>query len=145
MEANELLGKLHNEKPQYREKLMEIDTRGWKALKEADRAKYDLLVDEMETLYYCIEPQEAEAIVRAMKPFGQTWSRSEVESFVKDKGVEGRFCEWYLAMNMARNDYYNTAKMVGKQDDADFYYSIARDFIMDPDGVKHKVGKYFAK
>lgn len=145
MEANELIGKLHANKPQYRDKLMDIDARGWKALKESDRAKYDLLVDELEDLMYCIEPQEAESIVRTMKPFGQVWSRSEIESFVRDKGIDRRICDWYMVMNMARNDYYNTAKMVGKQDDAEFYYSIARDFIMDPDGAKHKVGKYFAK
>lgn len=145
MEASELLGKLHSEKPQYREDLMAIDSRAWKALKASDKAKYDELVDEMETLYYCMEPQEAEAIVRAMKPFGQFWSRSDIEAFLKGKGIDDHLCKWYLVMNMARNDYYNTAKMVGKQDDADFYYSIARDFIMDPDGGKHKVGKYFAK
>lgn len=145
MEANELMGRLYSEKPQYRDKLMDIDARGWKTLKERDKAKYDEYIDELEDLYYCIEPEEAERHVRAMKPFGQVWSRAEIENYLRTKGIEGRTCEWYLVMNMVRNDYYNTAKMVGKQDDADFYYSLAKDFIMDPDAKKHKVAKYFAK
>lgn len=139
----ELLKKLFNEKPQCRDKLMDINDDAWAGLMNADKAYYNELKDELEDMMYCIDWDEAEKIVRAMKPYGQYWSKQDIETFLKGKGVTEHICDWYLVMNMARNDYYNTARMVGKQDDAEFYYSIARDFIMDPDGGKHKIGKYF--
>lgn len=52
-------------------------------------------------------------------------------------------CKYYLCMNMAYNDYYKTAESVGKGEDPEFYFSIARDFINDADAKDFKVEKYF--
>ena len=126
------------------EKITDINCEAWWALKNSNPTKYNELKDKMEDLYYYFTDEQAEKIVRDMKPFGQVWSKAEIDNFLRDKGIESNNC-WYLVMNMARNDYYNTAKALGKQDDAEFYYLIAKDFIADPDAPHHKVGKYFMK
>lgn len=40
------------------------------------------------------------------------------------------------------NDYSRTAKIIG-QDDADFYFNLAYDFINDEDAKPDKIAKYF--
>lgn len=97
--------------------------------------------DEAEGILYDICDDEAETIVRNMRPYGEHWNRATVNEYVKSRGVEPSI-DYYLAMNMAFNDYRNTAQMVG-MDTEDFYFGIAHDFINDPDGKSHKVQKYF--
>lgn len=68
----------------------------------------------------------------------------EAEVFeMRAKGITEDCVSWYLVMNMAYNDYHDTAAMVGMSEDAEFYYSIANNFINDIDGKKYKVAKYF--
>lgn len=104
---------------------------------------YNWLMEELCDLAYSISQEEAEMIVRRMTPKGQNWSYTAVKDFVEKKGITSKVCEWYLVMNMVYNDFYNTAKMYGLQNDVEFYYNLARDFIMDPDAAPHKVQKYF--
>ena len=46
-------------------------------------------------------------------------------------------------MNMIYNDYCDTAKLYNLQNDPEFFFSLARDFIEDPDAKPLKVEKYF--
>lgn len=104
---------------------------------------YAEMVAPIEKIAYCIPKDEAERIVRNMKPRGQYWSYSDIEEFLKGKGITTGITDYYLVMNMAYNDYYSTAAMYGLQKDAEFYFSLAKDFIEDPDAKPHKVSKYF--
>lgn len=97
--------------------------------------------DEAEGILYGITDEESEMIVRNMRPYGEHWNREVVDNYIMSRG-ETPSKEYYLVMNMAFNDYRNTAQMMGMDTD-DFYYSLAHDFIHDPDGPKHKVEKYF--
>lgn len=100
-------------------------------------------IERLEASLYAIHRPEAERIVKTMRPFGEHWTYEQIEEFIHGKGVAEHICEWYLVMNMVYNDYHKTAEMVGKDADAEFYYSLARDFIDDADGRPHKVGWYF--
>ena len=46
-------------------------------------------------------------------------------------------------MNMAYNDYRKTAEKFNLEDDVNFYFCIAHDFIEDPDAKEFKVELYF--
>ena len=48
-----------------------------------------------------------------------------------------------VALVERRNDCYDTTKVFGLQDDAEFYFNPAKDFIEDPDAKPLKVEKYF--
>lgn len=104
---------------------------------------YDETMHELEKLAYKITRPEAEQIVRNMHPKGQCWSFDQVASMVKSKGVSGCMVHWYLVMNMVYNDYWNTAKMYDLHNDEDFFFSLAKDFIEDPDAGDLKVEMYF--
>lgn len=78
-----------------------------------------------------------------MRPKGQAWSYQQVVDTVKERGVTSDFCDWYLVMNMVYNDFMNTARAYGVQNDVDFFFSLAKDFIEDPDARPLKVEKYF--
>ena len=104
---------------------------------------YEDTMEELEKLAYKIPRDEAEQIVRNMRPKGQYWTYTQVMDLVKSKGIDSCFVSWYLVMNMMYNDYCNTAKMYGLHNDADFYFSLAKDFIEDPDAKPMKVEKYF--
>lgn len=112
-------------------------------LEKRDPELYDEAMLQMEKLAYKIPRDEAEQIVRNMRPRGQYWSYNQIADFVKSKGINTNLCNWYLVMNMAYNDFYETARTYGLQEDADFYFSIAKDFIEDPDAKALKVEKYF--
>lgn len=104
---------------------------------------YEDTMEELEKLAYKIPRDEAEQIVRNMRPKGQYWTYTQVMDLVKSKGIDKCFVSWYLVMNMMYNDYCNTAKMYGLHNDVDFYFSLAKDFIEDPDAKPMKVEKYF--
>lgn len=104
---------------------------------------YEDTMEELEKLAYRISRDEAEHIVRSMRPKGQYWSYAQVEELLKSKGVEKNIVNWYLVMNMVYNDYCGTAKMYGLQNDVEFFYSLAKDFIEDPDAKPMKVERYF--
>ena len=105
---------------------------------------YEKAIKKVERIAYRIDEPRAEDIVNSMKPYGEHWDYDTVKQFVMTKGVEDDFCDYYLVMNMYYNDSYDTAKMVGMQDDAEFYFSLARDFIEDKDAKPYKVAKYFS-
>ena len=101
--------------------------------------------EKVEKLAYKINQQDAEQIVKNMEPRGQYWSVKQIKDYLVAKGDVDECIEYYLVMNMAYNDYYGTAKLFGLQNDPEFYYSIAKDFINDPDAKPFKVEKYFSK
>lgn len=112
----------------------------------------DLIKNQMPNVYreysekaadilWSISPEEAQSIVRDMRPSGERWTISDVNSFVEAKGISPSI-NYYLTMNMAFNDYRNTASQFNV-DNAEFYFSIANDFINDEDASSHKVEKYF--
>ena len=112
-------------------------------LSRKDPMMYDEYIDKLERLAYRIPKDEAERIVRAMRPKGQYWSYDQVMDLVKSKGVTGDWVNWYLVMNMVYNDFCATAKHFGLQNDVEFFYHLAKDFIEDPDAKPMKVEKYF--
>lgn len=112
-------------------------------LSRKDPMMFDEYIDKLERLAYRIPKDEAERIVRAMRPKGQYWSYTQVMDLVKSKGVTSDWVNWYLVMNMVYNDFCATAKHFGLQNDVEFFYHLAKDFIEDPDAKPMKVEKYF--
>lgn len=104
---------------------------------------YNTIVTPLEDMAYSISKDEAERIVRNMKPRGQQWSYGEVAALCESKGITEHLVDYYLAINMAYNDYYPTAAMFGLQKNPEFFFSIAKDFITDADAEPHKVSMYF--
>ena len=112
-------------------------------LSRKDPILFDEYIEKLEHLAYRIPKDEAERIVRAMRPKGQYWSYTQVYDLVKSKGVTGDWVNWYLVMNMVYNDFCATAKHFGLHNDVEFFYHLAKDFIEDPDAKPMKVEKYF--
>lgn len=112
-------------------------------LERADPEAYEEAMLSLESLAYKIGRDEAEQIVRSMRPKGQAWSYDQVVEVVKERGITNNFCNWYMVMNMVYNDFMNTARSYGMQNDVDFFFSLAKDFIEDPDAKPLKVEKYF--
>lgn len=112
-------------------------------LARKDPMLFEEYIDKLEHLAYRIPKDEAERIVRAMRPKGQYWSYTQVMDLVRSKGVTSDCVNWYLVMNMVYNDYCATAKHFGLQNDVEFFYHLAKDFIEDPDAKPMKVEKYF--
>lgn len=141
MTYDELVSKVHEKHPN---KLMEIGKEAFEALEYADKRKYEELMGKLEDICYEISQDEAETIVRKMSPKGQVWSINQIKSVLEQHDEKGyNLVNWYLVMNMMYNDYHNTAEMFGINEDVEFYYSLAYDFIHDVDGKSHKVEKYF--
>lgn len=113
------------------------------ALEKADTHTYREIKCKLEDLAYSIEQEAAESIVRAMKPAGEKWTYRDAKEVAMSHGVTSGFTDWYLVLNMMWNDYRETAEKFGHGNDVDFYYCLAKDFIMDPDAKRHKVAKYF--
>lgn len=105
---------------------------------------YHETIHQLAAIAYAITPEEARDKVRSMRPYGQKWDYDTVKAFLAAKGINNDVCKYYLCMNMAYNDYYKTAESVGKGEDPEFYFSIARDFINDADASPFKIEKYFS-
>lgn len=114
-------------------------------LLKKDPKTYQHMIDKFEGVACSIDLAEAEAIVRKMTPRGQQWSYSDVQRLITQGSIQGNPIYYYMALNMAYNDYYETAARFGLQSNPEFYIAIAKDFINDPDGGPHKVEKYFKK
>lgn len=112
-------------------------------LEHSNMRAYTEVEEKLTKLAYSIDRKTAESIVHNMKPKGQMWSYEQIHSFIMNKGITDNCVNWYLVMNMCYNDYYNTAKQFGYAGDAEFYFSLAKDFIDDPDAEPFKVEKYF--
>lgn len=110
-------------------------------IKEHSPTAYSRFYDMAEEVAYSVSLTDAQRIVRNMQPYGERWTYDDIADFVKARGVDDTI-DYYLVMNMMCNDYYRTANEYGV-DKAEFYFSLARDFINDPDGKPHKVADYF--
>lgn len=112
-------------------------------LKRKNPDLYDDIMDALECLAYKIPMDEAVQMVKEMRPKGQNWSYQQVKDMCRSRGIDKDITNWYLVLNMCYNDYYGTAKHFGLQDDDDFYWCLAKNFIEDPDAKPFKVEKYF--
>lgn len=113
------------------------------SMEKRDPKSYEHIINKMEDVICAISKEDAEVIVKKMSPRGQYWDYNTIKAYLEQKGVKGDIVHYYLVMNMAYNDYYETAAMYGLQKDPEFFFSIAKNFITDPDGIPHKVEKYF--
>lgn len=78
-------------------------------------------------------------------PYGETYNMDVVKSMLAANGVEysDKTCtRYYLAMNMYANDARQVAEENNMPVDK-FCFVMAKSFINDIDGGKHKVEKYF--
>ena len=112
-------------------------------LSRKDPSLYGEYIEQLEHLAYRNPRDEAERIVRNMRPKGQYWSYQQVMDLVKSKGITSDWVNWYLVMNMVYNDFCGTAKHYGLHNDPEFFFHLAKDFIEDPDAKPMKVEKYF--
>lgn len=113
--------------------------------KQGMTAQYNMLKDMIEDKVYCIDKDEASTIVRQMKPYGEVYNMDTVKTMIQSNGVEYTEKNWiryYLCMNM----YANDARQVAEENNMPvekFCFVMAKSFINDIDGDKHKVEKYF--
>lgn len=110
-------------------------------IKDINPEMYRKYVDEAEGILYQMTSEDAERIVRNMMPYGEHWNITDIYNFVRNQGEEPNMY-WYLVMNAMYNDNRQTAQRYGL-DSPEFYYSLAMDFIKDPDAKPHKIEKYF--
>lgn len=122
------------------EEMNEVYYRMADYIKEADPDKYRNFVYEAECVAFEYDKDDAEECVHKMKPYGEHWTHEDVRNYLMDKDVGENICDYYVAMNMAYNDYKRTAEKYG-MDKVEFYYDIAHDYIHDIDGGKYKVAK----
>lgn len=131
------------EKHRNTEEAMEILQNAICEIKQVNPALYNDTMYKLEALAYKISHEDAERIVRTMKPYGQKWDYATIKAYLMPKGVHEKVCEYYMVMNMYYNDSRSTAEMVGRAEDPDFYFSLAKDFIEDVDAKPFKVERYF--
>lgn len=132
------------EKATDKSELIEEVSEALHSLKSCNNSEYEHITDYLKEIAYCIPEEEAIKIVRHMEPKGQCWSFNQVKDYVSSQGITDNYVNWYLVMNMCYNDYYNTAKAYNLQNDTNFYFNLAKDFIFDPDAEPFKVEKYFS-
>lgn len=125
------------------EEAWELADEAMEKLRRKHPDMYEELMEDLECLAYKIPADEAMQIVKNMRPKGQNWSMQQVKDMCRSHGIDKDIVNWYLVLNMCYNDYCNTAKAFGLQGDPDFYWSLAKDFIEDPDAKPLKVEKYF--
>ena len=98
----------------------------------------------IEDKVYHFSKEEAEHIVRNMKPHGQVFTMSQCKDMIPDHLEEYSYIRYYLCMNMYANDARNVADHIGMPLDK-FCYHMAQSFINDIDAGPHKVEKYFTE
>lgn len=104
--------------------------------------KYDKLVQMAEDVLYSYDVEWAKQTVKSMRPYGEYWSYEVITDFLASRGIAYRCKDYYMAMNMAYNDYRSIADVNGL-DVAEFCFNIADKFINDEDAPAHKLAKYF--
>lgn len=80
---------------------------------------------------------------------GAHWSKDQTSAVGRSYGIDfsgdiSAEC-WYTSLNLMYSDYYPTAVKFGV-DRPEFYASLAKDFLCDPDapgGAKHKLEGYY--
>ena len=110
-------------------------------IKQNSPAAYERFYKMAEDVAYSMTLEDAQGLVKAMMPYGERWTYEDISDFVKTKGEEPSI-DYYVVMNMMINDYYRTANEYGT-DRPEFYFSLARDYLNDPDGKPHKLVEYF--
>lgn len=141
MNYEELVNILHRKNLQ--KELLDINCTAFEILAKEEPKVYEQLIAQLEILAHSIGEEEAISKVRNMKPFGQAWSIEQISEMMQNRNISGNVVDWYLVVNMCYNDYYNTAKQYGLQNDENFYFNLAKDFIEDPDAEPFKVARYF--
>lgn len=126
------------------EKVDELMDYGFNVLERADRRAYQDVMKRMEDMAYSFTKDEAISKVRSMRPRGERWTCDEIKSYLEEKQSSEDHLQMYLCMNMAYNDFLKTAEYFGLQNDTEFFFRIACDFIHDDDGPDMKVFKYFS-
>ena len=104
--------------------------------------KYKAIIEDK---VYCITKEHAREIVRDMKPYGEVYSMDTVRTMLAANGIDydEKVCtRYYLTMNMYANDARQVAEENNMPVDK-FCFVMAKSFINDVDGGKHKVEKYF--
>jgi hypothetical protein len=88
----------------------------------------------------------AEEIVHNMKPYGEHWNFETTSNVKAQYGIQDiSDVDFYITMNSRYNDNKDTVdKFIQENHKLDVYVSLAKDFILDPDGKENKVFKYFA-
>ena len=76
------------------EDIWAITDEAMEKLERKDPMMHDNIIEQLETLAYKIPKEEAERIVRSMRPKGQYMSYSQVCDFVKSKGVTSNWTNW---------------------------------------------------
>jgi len=112
-------------------------------LRQTHKELYEETMYKFEEIAYEITQEKAEEIVKNMKPYGEKWSYDTIKEFLKTKGITENCIEYFLVISMGYNDYYDLAKSVGKEEDPEFYFTLAKNFIYDEDAKPFKVAKYF--
>lgn len=142
MDIRRISDKVYHDDDRYKmEEMNKVYYRMADRVKELDPNMYDMFVEEAENIAYTYSRNDAEKYVNAMGPYGQHWSYDDVKNYVKDRGVaDSDVCDYYVAMNMAYNDYRRTAEKYGT-DRTDFYFDIAWDYINDEDSPDYKVAR----
>lgn len=106
---------------------------------------YDKYMEEVDDIVYCIDEAKAKEIVKRMRPYGEMFSMDVVSNMLTANAVAREhkaLVRYYLCMNM----YANDAKQVADENNMPlekFCFIMAKTFINDIDGGKHKVEKYF--
>lgn len=105
----------------------------------------DKYMCELEDYMYSITIEEAQDIVRSMKPFGEKFTYDLVSQHLSNKEItdETDIIDYYLTMNMFYNDYKTIIDKYNNLNSKDIYCDFADSFINDEDGPKYKVEKYF--
>lgn len=144
-EFKELIYKIskRDSSPKQMEELTEIFNELFDDLNNLHPAEYNKYILKLEDIACRISEEKAKEIVKAMKPYGEKWSYSAVKDIALYNKIEDNYVSYYLVINMMYNDYYETAKYVGKENDESFYFHLAKNFINDVDAKPHKVAKYF--
>lgn len=100
-------------------------------------------LDELEDYIYSISLEEAQSIVKEMKPVGEKYSYEIVESTLANKELEeSDIIDYYLVMNMFYNDY-KTVLDKYNMNSKEIITEFATAFIEDEDAPKYKTEKYF--
>lgn len=100
-------------------------------------------LDELEDYIYSISLEEAQFIVKEMKPIGEKYSYEIVESTLANKELEeSDVIDYYLVMNMFYNDY-KTVLDKYNMNSKEIITEFATAFIEDEDAPKYKTEKYF--
>lgn len=116
-------------------------------LKEKDECKYWKMYFKMYEATHgkVLDEEMAETWVHTMKPFGEHWSKEQTDSVLDANGLVVDKIDFYAAMNMVYNDYYNAIEIGSMTEDEkiNVYKNLAYYFIKDEDFGPNKMYEYY--